>query len=227
MLKMKIRRIQYNIDYVHILTFREEYKNAVIPYFGFDNLRYGIDNENTTNESIRLIFNTEAIAISFRKDGITIVFDGESKDLKNQNGVIKLFWDLYERVKKLQGYRKTTKHSLICVGVFIMKEDGVKNILKNPKYFSTNPFGPLNEFCCVYEFEKDEKYYKFDFGNYSEKDIKKHDLQPFKAEFNKDLIEGFGLMCRTEIQEKSSTASFSKFKSLLTETEKLISSYRL
>jgi len=224
---MKIRRIQYNIDYVHILTFREEYKSAVIPYFGFDNLRYGIDNENTINESIRLIFNTEAIAISFRKDGISIVFDGESKDLKNQNGVMKLFWDLYERVQKLQGYRKTVKHSLICVGVLIMKEGGVNNILKNTKFFSINPFGPLNEFCCVYEFEKAGKNYKFDFGNYSEKDIKKHDLHPFKAEVNKDLIGGVGLMCRTEIQEKNNTPSFSKFKSLLTETEKLISSYRL
>lgn len=224
---MKIRRIQYNIDYVHILTFREEYKSAVIPYFGFDNLRYGIDSENTINESIRLIFNTEAIAISFRKDGITIVFDGEAKDLKNQNGVMKFFWDLYERVKKFHGYRKTTKHSLICIGVIILKEDEINKILKNPMYFSNNPFGSLNEFCCIYEFEKDGKYYKFDFGNYSEKDIKKHDLWPFKAEVNKDLDGGVGLMCRTEIREDNNITSFSKFKSLLNETEELISSYKL
>ena len=78
---MKIRRLQYNIDYTHIITFKEEYKQAVLPYFGFENLRYGIDNENTINESIRLIFSTETIALFIRKEGITFLFEGDIIDL--------------------------------------------------------------------------------------------------------------------------------------------------
>jgi len=224
---MKIRRVQYNIDYVHIISFREEYKQAVIPYFGFDNLRYGIDNENTINESIRLIFTTESIALYIRKEGISIIFEGDSNDLKNQNGVIKLLWDLYEKIIKFHGYRKTSRHSLICHAVEIKKQNDNDKFLKQNPYFVVNPFGKLNEFCCVYEFEKDNKKYKFEFGNFSEKDIKKHDLRPFETEFNEDLVGSVGLMCRTEIREETHTVSFSKFKKLLTETEKIISSYKL
>ena len=73
---MKITRFQYNIDYIHIITFREEYKLAVSPYFGFDKLRYAIDNENTIHESIRLIFPIEHMAFFIRKEGLTFLFEG-------------------------------------------------------------------------------------------------------------------------------------------------------
>ena len=116
---MKIRRLQYNIDYVHIITFREEYKQAVTPYFGFDNLSYGIDNENTINESVRLIFKADHFALFARKEGITFLFEGDINNLKNQNGIIKLFWDLYERIKKFRGYKKTSRHSIIVNAVEI------------------------------------------------------------------------------------------------------------
>jgi len=124
---MKIRRIQYNIDYVHIITFREEYKLAIVPYFGFDNLKYGIDNENTINESVRLIFEADHLAIFIRKEGITFLFEGDINDLKNQNGVIKLFWDMYERVKTFRGYKKTSRHSIIVHAVEIKDDAFGKN----------------------------------------------------------------------------------------------------
>ena len=41
---MEIRRLQYHIDYIHILTFREEYKKAIMPFFGFSDLHYAIEN---------------------------------------------------------------------------------------------------------------------------------------------------------------------------------------
>lgn len=222
---MKIRRIQYNIDYVHILTFREEYKLAVVPYFGFDNLRYGIDNENTINESIRLIFATDFIAFFIRKDGITFVFDGDHKDLKNQNGVIKPFFDIFDRIKSFHGYKKATRQSIIVHGVDLTEKSVVEKALKKNTYLSINPFGNLSEFGCNYEFEKDDKQFKFQFGNFSEKDIKVHDLRSLNSDFNKDLIGGIGFMCRSEIVEKCTNPSYSKFKSLLTEAEQIITSY--
>ena len=35
---MSIRRFQYQIDYVHILTFKDQYKEVVSPYFAFDKI---------------------------------------------------------------------------------------------------------------------------------------------------------------------------------------------
>ena len=49
---MAIRKVQYQIDLVHILTFKDEYRYALNPYFGFDNVEYGIDFENSISESV-------------------------------------------------------------------------------------------------------------------------------------------------------------------------------
>lgn len=94
---MAIRKLQYQIDYVHILTFREEYKKAVSPFFGFQDVEYAIENENTINEGIRLIFKNEKIALFVRKESITFIFEGEVDEVKNPNGIIKFFFDLYEK----------------------------------------------------------------------------------------------------------------------------------
>lgn len=110
---MKIRRLLYNIDYTHILTFRDEYKAAVLPVFGFENLNYGIDNENTINESIRLIFKNENYALFIRKEGISFLFEGDINDLRNQNGVIRFFWDIYDRIKLFHGYKKTNSSTFL------------------------------------------------------------------------------------------------------------------
>ena len=224
---MKIRRVQYNIDYSHIITFKEEYKSAVLPYFGFDNLKYGIDNENTINESIRLIFTVENIALFIRKEGITFLYEGDHNDLKNQSGVIKFFWDVYEKIKLFNGYKRTTKHSLIVNAVEVLSKEASEQILNKCPYFTVNPFGKLDDFSCTYENKREEKTYKFVFGGYSEKDIKTYDLTPFKTDYNKELIGSVGLMCRSEIFEETKSPSFTKFKSLLSETEGIISSYKL
>ena len=224
---MKIRRLLYNIDYTHIITFREEYKQAVLPYFGFDNLRYGIDNENTINENIGLVFSTETIALFIRKEGITFLFEGDIIDLKNQTGVIKFFWDIYEKIKAFKGYKKSNSHSLIAHAVDIKGKDEIGEVLSNNPYFKLNPFGKLDEFTSIYDFKKNEKTYKFSFGNYSEKDIKNQDLTPFKTEYNKELFDNVGLMCRLEIFEDCKTPSFNKFKTLLTDAEDIIASYKL
>lgn len=223
---MKIRRIQYNIDYTHILTFKDEYKNAILPYFGFDNFRYSIFNENTINESIRMIFDNDKIALTVSKEAINFMFEGDVNDLKNQTGIIKNFWDIYEKILNFKGYKRTNRHGLIIHAVDIKEKGEVENILKNNPYFKLNPFGKIDEFTCLYDFKQDEKSYKFYFGNFSEKDIKNHDLRPFKTEFNKDLIDGVGLMCRVEALEACKETSFNKFRSLLTSIEKIISSYK-
>jgi hypothetical protein len=224
---MTIRRLQYTIDYVHILTFKDEYRQAVAPYFAFDNVEYAIENENSIYEEIRLIFRVEKIALFIKKEGITIIFEGDADDLKNQNGVIKIFWDIYEKIKLFKGYTKTTRHVMVTHSVEIREKEKITEMLSAVPYFNLNPFGKLDEFACIYEFKKDEMKFKFHFGNYSSKDIKAHDLMPFKTEYNKDLIDNVGLMLRSEVAKLEKEPSFSKFKSLIAILEKNISSFNL
>ncbi|MFN8335836.1 MAG: hypothetical protein U0U09_11980 [Cyclobacteriaceae bacterium] len=224
---MAIRRLQYQIDYVHIITFKEEYKEAVAPYFAFDNLEYGVDNESTIHESIRLIFKSENIAIILRKEGITFIYEGDVEGLRNQNGIIKIFWDLYEKVKLFKGYSKTVRHHIVAHSVVLSDQEVIDSVIEKKQYLNLNPFGKLDEFACIYQFKKDEFEYKFHFGNYSNKDIKNHDLTPFKTDYNSDLLNSVGFMGRLEIFEVEKTPTFSKFKSLLSKAENVFKEFSL
>jgi hypothetical protein len=219
---MKIRRLQYSIDYVHIITFKDEYREAIAPYFGFDNVEYAIENENTIFEEIRLIFRLEKIALFIKKEGITLVFEGDVEELKNQNGIIKIFWDIYGKIKQFKGYTKTTRHLLIVHSVDIKDAEEVEKTLTDSAYIFVNPFGKLDDFSCIYEFKKDEMLFKITLGNYSSRDIKTHDLLPFRTEYNKDLSKNVGLMVRAEVAKLEREPSFNKFKSLLAILEKKI-----
>lgn len=222
---MKIRRLQYSIDYVHIITFKDEYKLAISPYFAFDNVEYAIENENTIFEQVRLIFRVEKIALFIRKEGITLVYEGDTNDLKNQNGVIKIFWDIYEKIKLFKGYTKTTRHLLVAHSVETKEESIINEYLNAPPHLKLNPFGKLDDFAFIYEFKKDEMKFKFNFGNYSPRDIKTHDLMPFTTKFNEDLPKTVGLMIRSEVAKLEKEPSYSKFKSLLSTLEKKIISF--
>lgn len=221
---MKIRRLQYSIDYVHIITFKDEYRQAIAPYFGFDNVEYAVENENTIFEEIRLIFRIEKIALFIKKEGITLVFEGNVEDLKNQNGVIRIFWDIYEKIKQFKGYTKTTRHLLVVHSVEIKETEEVEKTLTESAYIFLNPFGKLDDFSCIYEFTKEEMRFKMLLGNYSSRDIKNHDLMPFKTEYNNDLLNNLGLMIRAEVAKLEKDPSFNKFKSLLAILEKKIMS---
>jgi hypothetical protein len=224
---MSIRRLHLQIDYIHILTFKDEYKSVVIPYFGFDNLEYGIDNENTIHEGIRLIFKNEYMTFILRKEAIALIFDGDARELKNQNGPIKFFWEMYEKIKTFRGYRKTTRMVLITHAVDIRPPEEVASLLKDNPYLKKNPFGQLDEFACVYEFNSDEIKYKLQFGNYSKKDLRLHELRPFKNPFNDDLLDNVGTMGRLELTANEGNPTFGKFKSLLTASEKAFAPFNL
>lgn len=225
---MKFRRLAYNIDFYHVLTFREQYKDIISPYFGFENVGYQIENENTIHERVRLIFNNERLAIFLRKEGISFIYEGEIQDIKESTSVVKFFWDIFEKVKLMKGFSKISRHSAsgYAVKTFADKEN-VETILKEPPYFKLNPFGKLEEFACVYEFKKDEGYYKFQFGNYSKRDLKNHELSPFNSEINSDLRDNLGLLWFLEIKKPEKSPTFSKAKGLFTEIESIIKSYQL
>ena len=222
---MKIRRLLYQIDYYHILTFKDQYQDIVNSYFPFENLEYAIDNENSINEQCRLIFKRENIAIVLSKQSLVFLFEGDVSDLKNQNGAIKIFWEIYEKIKGFKNYTKSTKHTILANAVDIKSEEIVNGILDNNKYFTINPFGKIEEFSCNYEFKEKEIAVKFSFGNYTEKDILKQDLIPFKTKFNEDLVNNVGLMSRIEVSEFEKIPSFSKFKTLLIKTEQFLSHF--
>ena len=221
---MKIRKIVYNLDFVPILTFKEHYKLLIAPYLSYNNFKFAIDNENTINERIRLVFPTDKFVFNFRKEGATMAYEGDIEEITKNNPIVSMFFDIYEKIKAITGYHKTTKQKIIINAVDIETKATVDEALLGNKYLM-NPFGKLSEFSAVFEFESEEKKYVFQFGNYSELDIKKFDLSAFNADYNKDLKDNIGFICHIEIEEEINNSSFAKLKTMLTDAQKRIEFY--
>ncbi|MCY7362977.1 MAG: hypothetical protein LH629_13075 [Ignavibacteria bacterium] len=221
---MKVRKIVYKIDYIHILTFREFYKSIIAPYFIYEPLEYGIDNENTLNEGARLVFRNEGFIINLRKEGIILIFEGDISEVKKSNPIIDMYFEIYEKIKKIDGFAKTKRHSLSLDSVMFLQKEEIERLLVKNNYL-VNPFGEITEFATVFNFEKKDKKYRLQFGNYSGKDIKQFDLSPLQTEYNKELNSKFGLMCNLNIVEEIGNPSFSKFKLLIKDGEDVVENY--
>lgn len=224
---MTPRKFVYNIDYIHILSFREQYKAAISPYFAYDKIEYSIENENTILESIRLIFRAEGFVLQFRKEGITLLYEGDISIVKKKNPVVDIFFEIFERIKKFDGFIKTTRHKIVLDSVEIIDDEELVNKELKNNTFLKNPFTDLNDFSCVYEFLKEDKKCIFEFGIYNERDIKRYDLSPLRTDYNSDLSKGkTGFMCRTTVELESDVISYSKFKNLIEDSENIIQQFK-
>jgi hypothetical protein len=220
-----IRRVQYQINFAHILTFSVEYRRIFAPYFGFENIQYGIERENTHNEGIRLIFKSEHYGFVANKEGITMIYEGNPDDLKNANGTVRHFWEIYDKIRAMTGYTRTTRHH-ITIDTVEITDAQMASSMQND-YLKINPFGQLNEFACVYEFHKDDASYKLQVGNFSDRDIQIRDLMPFQTSWNADLIDGKGHTARLEITEEDKSPTYGKFKSMLAKSESIFEKFNL
>jgi hypothetical protein len=209
---MEIRKVLYNIDYVHLIQFKEFYRGIISPYFALDHLEYGIDNENTIHESARLIFRENGFALNIRKEGITFWFEGDSKELMKSNPQLDIFFELLEKIKSIPGFARVTNQRLIVHGIQLEEEKPEDNKEVDVKDLIKNPFGSLDEFAAIYEFKQDSKNLKVRVGNFHTKDISKFKLMDINPNVNSFLVGRKGYLCEIELLEAMRSASVSKFK---------------
>jgi hypothetical protein len=221
---MKIRKINYTINYIHIITFNQYYRNIIAPYFSYENMSYAIDNENTIHESARLVFKNEGALIELKKENISFVYEGDVSEIKKAHPILEHFFSLYEKLKTINGYTKTIRHQIVISAVDIIKKSEYESIMAQNDFIK-NPFGKLSDFGITFDFLKEELTFRFHSGSFSENDIQKYSLTPFRVEYNEDLMDNHGLMCQVTAQERISTSNFSRFKNLLKEGEIIISTY--
>lgn len=212
---MKIRKIQYNIFYSHILTFCNDYKKIVAPYFGWDNVQYSIENINTINEGVRLILPDFCSIIQCRKDGISLMYEGDIGTLIGDEGIIHDFYNIYEKITHLECYSKTNRHDLIVYGVDTTRSASLD------EYIKINPIkDSMIDFACTYHFDWKKHDINVTIGNFIHEDVTKYDLSPFKSKFNEDLFSSKdGKVCEVRISYKDTSPNFIKFKSLINTAE--------
>jgi len=221
---MEIRKLQYSISHIHILTFTDHIKPIIAPYFTYEPLEYGIDNENSLNQNVRLVFRKEGFIMQFNKEAAILLFEGDVQEVKRQNPIVNMFFDIYEKIKKIDGFIKIKNHAITTDAVKLLDKDEYALVLDKNKYL-TNPFKNVHDFASVLEFKEEAKRYRLQFGNYEPKDIAKHNLLPLKVEYNDDLQKGVGLLAQLQIVEDVSTSNFSKFKGLINDAEDIYNRY--
>lgn len=221
---MEIRKIIYHVNYIHLLNFKDHYKKLIAPYFTYEPLEYGIDNENTIDESIRLIFKKEGFAFQIRKDGISMWYEGDISLIKKSNPKIDLFFEIFEKIKTIPGFVRIIRHKMVSFAIQFEEESTIKEALNKNKFFR-NPFGQLDEFATIFNFTQDEKIIEFKLGNYSKRDIKKFNLSDLNVEYNNDLKENVGYLFETSITEDTLSTSFTKLKELIKYSENISTLY--
>jgi len=217
------RKLIYIVDYIHILTFQSHIRAIVAPYFDYEPLEYGVDNEGTLDEGIRLIFRSEGFIFNFRKDSCSFVFEGDVALVKKANPQLEIFFNIYEKIKSIESFIKTKKHRLVVDSVQF--EDDISKLLSIENKYLKNPFGKIAEFATIFVFDKDDKKIKLQFGNYSEADISKYKLSPLGTNYNKELMGKIGIMNQITIEEEVKNSNFSKFKELLAASQAISFEY--
>jgi hypothetical protein len=215
---MIIRKIQYNINYSHILSFKDDYKKITAPYFGWNKVKYSIEQADTFHEALRLIFTEYNTIMHFRKDGITIMFEGSDSEFLSDSSLVKEFFVMYESITHLECYSKTTRHDLTVYAV------NPAEPIKNTDFIKFNPVPEkLIEFACIYHYKMSDNDINLTFGNFIPNDIEKYDLSPFKTKHNEDLFKAEnGKMCEVRLMSDEEKPTFSKLKKVVYDVNKQI-----
>lgn len=207
---MRIRKIQYNIAYSHILSFKDDYKKITAPYFGWNKVRYTVENLNTINESLKLVFTEYNTVMHFRKDGVTIMFEGSDDTFLSDSSLLKEYFMMYNKIRNLDCYSRTSKHDLLVHAVDTEKK------IESSDYLKINPYKEkMIDFACVYHYSYKNYDINISFGDYKLSDIEKYDLSPFKSPENKDLFNPeVGMICELRLVTDESEPTFAKLKKL-------------
>lgn len=224
MLDMQIRKCIYTISHIHIITFQHHIRQIISPYFSYEPLEYGIDNEGTLNENVRIIFRNDGFVMQFNKETAILIFEGPISEVKKSNPLVEMFFDIYQKIKAIEGFVKTTTHSLATDFVaFTSKQEYDDSLVKNN--FVNSPFSEVSEYASILELTRNGYTTRIQFGNYSEKDIIKSNLTPLKTAYNNELLGKYGFMAQVQVTEESNLPNFSKYKSLVGEAENIVKTY--
>jgi len=221
---MQLRKLQFNCDYTHILTFKDYYRKIVYPTFSRDNTQYAIDAENTQLESIRLIFPVDSYSIQVRRDGMTLIYEGELSVMKRASVATDTFFELYEKVKKIPEFTKAARQKINMDFVQFHEEKEVKEYLRSNPFIS-HPLKDLVDFGIQMDLKEDERDFQLRFGKFSESDIARFNMSPLNSEYNQKLKGRVGLMAQVAVQENTGTISHSRMKDLIAAGETIIERY--
>jgi hypothetical protein len=189
----------------------------------------GIENTDTFQEYVTLIFKDERCKIDTRWDRIIFTSQGERDDIGQASGPLYYFFEILAKISKLNSFGKFINVVLAQWRLLPIAKDRleiVKDFQKQKLSDVSNQSGyldgyQLNDLAIVYEFKSDKKIASLRYGPFnSDTDPQKHNLLTFKSD-EEELKKENGLLSESLFFEECTAIDIDVFKRLNKNLEKL------
>ena len=215
---METIKIVYMIQYYHVLTFSNEYRKKMARFFSMPNLRYGIDEQGTLNETIRLIFNNEKVGFRINKETAMMTFSGSLDKFKAEKGMLDTFFDVFKAVSSIDGFQGVISHELHSYSVLLDKEIVEFESIDKSQLIKPSISGKLEDFAIILDVLNDTMKVSANIGNYRPKDITTFDLLPFDP-VNEDMQTKTGYLIELKIKQSVTDLDRNNMRKLLSTTK--------
>ncbi len=223
-------KTQIEIQYTHILDFRERYKAIISPYLKL--AEFTINNTDSIQESVVLSFKEEGYRLDIRWDRIVFWCDGKPENIFDSQGPLIHFFEIFEKIKSFDKFGKINFTALISWFVQLIdktnddiQSEYIEHYFKND--FSTLTPIKIEDIGIVIELKDGDSRFNFRSGPFKQAtDIKKFNLTPLSVENLSKYLNLRGLLIDTSYFDVSKNSNFSLLKRLDQKakaiTEKLI-----
>jgi hypothetical protein len=212
---MKIARLQFESRYIPILDFKEKYKTKLMPFLALKDVRFSVANPGTINEILKLSFDESFYEIEIMYDRLVFRFEGTTEDLIKPTSQIKLFFDVLNKIKEIDTFQKVLINILAIWSVIPLEKEE-KEIVKDFKNRfikeSVNFLGNEVDFLIKIDSGDQTNFMTLDFGPYTSKDFKKHNISLFNSEYSLQFKKIKGILTIVQINDREEECNHSIFR---------------
>jgi hypothetical protein len=213
---MNCVKVHYEVVYNGLLTFKDSYRDIVIPFIKSQNVQYHITNEGTTTESIVIQFLDLNFLLDFRWDKLIIIIELEDPKLSSSTSIIRYFFEVLDKVKALKDFNRI--RSVVLSAWYIKKMENTKDeIIKHIQEhylsdFSNKILSSPNEFLLELIDAKSSPNKIVRLGPFEKTDLNRHKILNINAKLREDYESVLGLLCNVEVSEINPKINISSFK---------------
>lgn len=226
---MKRVKVQFEIRYTPILDFTPSYRKLLNPYLKLPNIKFNIENIDTLREIMILNFHEDLYSIDCRFDRMILLAEGNDLKLDDPNGPLKLFTDIFEKIKSFETFGNISSTIISYWSVTLFENQTSEEVIRKFKedYLATKissfakPFDNITDTAIVIEHDDANQFSRLRFGPLSVQDAQRLNLSPFESKENSYLYTEKGILSEIFLSEKEKRPDFSLLAKLLKTAESL------
>lgn len=214
------------LNFSPILNMGAAVRDIGLPYLEFGEAK--VEHTGRANETVTLYYSDRRYAIFYNWVQLQFSIGGGEDDLKQANGPTKAFFEIWEAIKKLEGFSRL-REATVKTWLIAEEADGCPSSADDfrSKFFVDNSLnfgGELTDLAVVVEDKKGNRRRSIKFGPYNgQEDFEKQGLEVFGDD---KMFHGpeRGVLFIVEFSQDRRDFAFKDFSFLLDESTSLVRS---